>query len=371
MSASDAGEPEAPGGSGLHAWIELASIPGLSSTSQRKLLSAFGSPEAALRAPANDVVALLGQRAAQAFRSGPDPKLVAQATDWLQISGNVLVTLADASYPKALINTPDPPPLLYAKGRVELLSRGALAIVGARSATPSGMRDADAFAEVLGNAGLTIVSGLANGIDAAAHRGGLRTEASSIGVIATGLDKVYPARNRELAHQLAERGLLLSEFPLGTPPLAANFPRRNRVISGLAKGTLVVEAALHSGSLITARQALEQGREVFAIPGSIHSPLSKGCHWLIKQGAKLVESADDVLEELGMSDFGNRPSTPVLSLPDAEMQLLDAMGFTPSDMDSLSERAGLPIETVSALLLKLELEGHISRMPGGLFQRLA
>ena len=371
MSAPDTGEAEAPDGSGVQAWIELASIPGLSSTSQRKLLSAFGSPEAALQAPASDVVAVLGQRAAQAFRAGPDPKLAAQVTVWLQTPGNALVTLADVSYPKALINTPDPPPLLYAKGRVELLSFAALAIVGARSATPSGIRDAEAFAEVLGNAGLTIVSGLANGIDAAAHRGGLRTQASSIGVVATGLDKVYPARNRELAHQLAEQGLLLSEFPLGTAPLAANFPRRNRVISGLAKGTLVVEAALHSGSLITARQALEQGREVFAIPGSIHSPLSKGCHWLIKQGAKLVESADDVLEELGMSGSGSKLPLRELSLPAEEVQPLEAMGFTPTDMDSLSEHAGLSIETISALLLKLELEGHISRMPGGLFQRLA
>jgi DNA processing protein len=371
MSASDGGDAKMRDGSETEDWIKLASIPGLSSTSQRKLLTAFGSPAAALQIAADKVTGILGQRAAQAWRDGPDSSLVARALGWLDLPGNALVTLADATYPRALINTPDPPPVLYAKGRLELLSGYGLAIVGARSATPAGARDAEAFAEALGNAGLTIVSGLANGIDAAAHRGGLRTAASSIAVVATGLDKVYPARNRALAHRLAEQGLLLSEFPLGTPPLASNFPRRNRVISGLAKGTLVVEAALHSGSLITARQALDQGREVFAIPGSIHSPLSKGCHWLIKQGAKLVESAADVLEELGMYPSAETPSGSARPLPAEDMQFLEAMGFAPIDMDTLCEQVGLPVEAISALLLKLELEGHISRLPGGLFQRLA
>ena len=357
-------------GSDLESWIRLSSIPGLSSTSQRKLLSAFGSPDAALRASAGSVSSLLGQRAVEAWRGGADADAVARAMDWLESPGNTLLTLADTTYPQALITTPDPPPVLYAKGRLNLLSRSALSIVGARSATPSGIRDAEALAEALGNTGLTIVSGLAIGIDAAAHRGGLRTEASSIAVVATGLDKVYPARNKRLAHELAEHGLLLSEFALGTPPLPANFPRRNRVISGLSKGTLVVEAALHSGSLITARQALDQGREVFAIPGSIHSPLSKGCHWLIKQGAKLVESAGDVLEELGISSTQAPSSAPGLSLSGVQLQLVEAMGFAPIDIDTLCERTQLPIETISTLLLNLELDGHISRVPGGLFQRL-
>jgi len=357
-------------GSELEAWIRLASIPGVSTSGQRKLLSVFGTPSAALQASAGSVCSILGQGATQAWRSGPDPDLVARALDWLRAPGNRLLSFADAGYPQALLNTPDPPPVLYAKGRLELLSRPALAIVGARSATPGGVRDAEAFAEALGNAGLTIVSGLANGIDAAAHRGGLRTEGSSIAVVATGLDKVYPARNKQLAHELAEHGLLLSEFPLGTPPLAANFPRRNRVISGLSKGALVVEAALHSGSLITARQALEQGREVFAIPGSIHSPLSKGCHWLIKQGGKLVESAADVLEELGMGSVKAASSPADSSLSEPELRLLEAMGFAPIDMDTLCDRTDLQVETISTLLLNLELEGHISRVPGGLFQRL-
>jgi len=371
MSASEADEAHDQDGSALEAWIRLASIPGISSTSQRKLLTAFGDPALALQAATTDVVGVLGQRAAHAWRNGPDAGLVGRALEWLQAPANRLVTLADAVYPPALLNTPDPPPVLYAKGRLELLARRGIAIVGARSATPGGMRDAEAFAEVLGHAGLTIVSGLASGIDAAAHRGGLRTEASSIAVVATGLDKVYPARNRDLAHQLAEQGLLLSEFPLGTPPLASNFPRRNRVISGLAAGTLVVEAAVHSGSLITARQALEQGRDVFAIPGSIHSPLSKGCHWLIKQGAKLVESAADVLEELGIGSATQPVRARLPSLPEDEAHLLDAMGYAPVDIDSLCEQVDTSVEIISTLLLKLEMGGHISRLPGGLYQRLA
>jgi DNA processing protein len=355
----------------LDPWIKLASIPGLSSTSQRKLLTAFGTPYAALQARPVELSSVLTPKAFEAWKKGPDARLIARTADWLSASSNHLVTLADETYPRALLDTPDPPPLIYAKGRLELLNRNSLAVVGARSATTAGERDAEAFGEALGRAGLTIVSGLAQGIDAAAHRGGLRTEASSIAVVATGLDKVYPARNRNLAHQLADGGLLISEFPLGMPPLAANFPRRNRVISGLALGTLVVEAALHSGSLITARQALEQGREVFAVPGSIHSPLSKGCHWLIKQGAKLAESAADVLEELGIAaKLSAAALPPKAALAEEEHRLLEAMGYAPIDIDSISEQLGAPIDAISALLLKLELDGHISRLPGGLFQRL-
>lgn len=353
----------------LESWVRLASIPGISSSSQRKMLSAFGTPEAALNASTAAVSGVLGQRAAQAWAAGPDAKLVEALQAWLRVQGNALVTLADDTYPQALLNTPDPPPVLYAKGRVELLKQRAIAIVGARSATPGGMRDAQSFAEALGNAGLTIVSGLATGIDAAAHRGGLCTQASSVAVVGTGLDKVYPARNRDLAHELAEHGLLLSEFPLGTPPLAGNFPRRNRVISGLSEGILVVEAALHSGSLITARQALEQGRDVFAIPGSIHSPLSKGCHWLIKQGAKLVETADDILSELGLQPGIVVPAKDV-SLSAEESAVLEAMGFAPIGLDRLCELSGISVDILSTLLLKMELDGHISRLPGGLFQRL-
>jgi DNA processing protein len=283
-----------------------------------------------------------------------------------------LLTLADEDYPPLLLQTADPPAVLYVRGRAELLRHPAIAIVGSRSPTAGGVSNAEAFAQALSEAGLTAISGLALGIDAAAHRGALRAVSSSVAVCGTGLDRVYPARNRELARQLAEQGALVSEFPLGTPPVASNFPRRNRIISGLSSGCLVVEAAIHSGSLITARQALDQGREVFAIPGSIHSPLAKGCHWLIKQGAKLVESAQDILEELGQpvpqSQRGSEPAP--LRLTDEHQRVLAAMGFEPVDLDTLCARGGLTPDSASAMLLTLELEGTITRLPGGLFQRL-
>ncbi|HET7159098.1 MAG TPA: DNA-processing protein DprA, partial [Burkholderiales bacterium] len=279
-------------------------------------------------------------------------------------------TFADSAYPQALLNIPDPPPVLYVKGRHELLNRMCLAIVGSRNPTQQGLAHADSFARVLSDAGLTIVSGLALGIDAAAHRGGLGGGSSSIAVVGTGLDIVYPARNRDLAHTLAREGCIISEFALGTPAIAGNFPRRNRIISGLARGCLVVEAALASGSLITARMANEQGRDVFAMPGSIHSPLAKGCHHLIKQGAKLVESADDVLSELGMSAVrtgralmtraGERPLHP----------LLDALGFDPCDIDTLCARSGVSAEAAAALLTQWEIEGWIESLPGGRYQQV-
>jgi DNA processing protein len=255
---------------------------------------------------------------------------------------------------------------------VDLLQHPALAVVGSRNPTPGGLADAEAFAEALSHAGLTIVSGLALGIDAAAHRGGLRGASSSIAVLGTGLDRVYPARHRDLAHDIAQHGLLISEFALGTPAVASNFPRRNRIISGLARGCLVVEAALHSGSLITAKQALEQGRDVFAIPGSIHSPLAKGCHWLIKQGAKLVESAQDVLEELDPGTVSRPESKAHAALPVSaeEAAVLSVAGFAPVDLDTICIRGGLTPDAASAMLLRLELEGYMSRLPGGLFQRL-
>ena len=223
---------------------------------------------------------------------------LARVASWLDDPANCVLTLADADYPQSLLQIPDPPPLLYAKGRRELLNRACFAIVGSRNATRAGIQQAEAFAGALSDANLVIVSGLALGIDAAAHRGGLAGASSTIAIVGTGLDVVYPARNRDLAHEIASRGCIVSEFPLGTPPMPDNFPRRNRLISGMARGCLVVEAALSSGSLITARMANEQGKEVFAMPGSIHSPLAKGCHRLIKQGAKLAESAEDILEEL-------------------------------------------------------------------------
>ena len=352
------------------AWLRLVLTPGLGPAAQRKLLRAFRGPREALEAAPTELVRATGEAAALALRAGADAKLVQRSIEWLQEPGNHLLTLADERYPRTLLETADPPLLLFVKGRVELLNQTALAVVGSRTATPSGARDAEAFAQVLSDAGLTIISGLALGIDSAAHRGGLSGASSSVAVVGTGLDKVYPARNRELAHRLAIEGALVSEFPLGTPPLAANFPRRNRVISGLARGCLVVEAALRSGSLITARQASEQGREVFAVPGSIHSPLSKGCHWLIKQGAKLVETAQDVLEELGMVAASARAENEGPPLQPHESALLTAMGFEPVDLDTIYQRAHLAPDAASAILLKLELDGYLSWLPGGLLQRL-
>jgi DNA processing protein len=257
--------------------------------------------------------------------------------------------------------------LLYVQGRAEALAGEAIAIVGSRNPTAQGADNAREFACHFSDAGLTVVSGLALGIDGAAHRGALAGATPTVAVVGTGLDRTYPVRHRELGSRIAEQGAVLSEFPPGTPPLAENFPQRNRIIAGLARGTLVVEAALPSGSLITARLAIEAGREVFAIPGSIHSPQSRGCHWLIKQGAKLVESAADVLEELKMpaAPAGQDP------VPAAADPLLVALGHDPVTLDALSARTGEPLPTLAARLLELELEGRVARLPGGLYQRRA
>ncbi len=281
-----------------------------------------------------------------------------------------MIALGDAAYPHALLESPDPPLLLYAIGRLELLHAPALAIVGSRHASVQGRQNASAFAAHLGGAGFTIVSGLALGIDGAAHEGALGSAGSTIAVVATGLDQVYPRRHLALAGRIAAEGLLLSEHPLGTPPLRENFPQRNRIIAGLTRGTLVVEATLQSGSLITARLAVEAGREVFAIPGSIHSPQAKGCHALIKQGAKLVETAQDVLEELGVATAPAPASAtePVLERPDP---LLDAMGHDPIVLDELIARTGWSAAELAAKLLDLELAGRIERLPGQRFQRIA
>jgi DNA processing protein len=332
----------------------------------------FGDPAHIRGARSAQLEAVVGRDAAAALAHGPDAGLIAATLDWLSQPGNRLVTLADRDYPPMLLQTSDPPAVLYVRGRVQLLSRRALAVVGSRSPTSAGSANAEAFAEAFSTAGLTVVSGLALGVDAAAHRGALRGEGSTVAVCGTGLDRVYPARNRELARALGDDGALVSEFPLGTPPTPSNFPRRNRIISGLALGCLVVEAAIHSGSLITARQALEQNRDVFAIPGSIHSPLSKGTHWLIKQGAKLVESAQDVLGELGLADRAPQ-MLPVAGAPQAPAEfrpLLAAMGYEPVDLDSMCAASGLTADVASAMLLALELDGTISRLPGGLYQRL-
>ncbi len=356
---------------GLASWLQLSLTPGLGAATIRSLLKQFGLPQAMLARRDAELAPVIGQAALQAMRSPRVAEAVERVLQWAATDGHHVVTLADETYPRGLLEISDPPPVLYAHGRVELLAQPALAIVGSRNASAQGARNAEQFARALGDAGLTIVSGLALGIDAAAHCGGLESRGSTIAVLGTGIDVVYPARNAELAAEIARRGLLLSEFSFGTPAIAHNFPRRNRLISGLARGCLVVEAAVESGSLITARCAADQGRDVFAIPGSIHSPLSKGCHVLIKAGAKLVESAEDVLAELDgfrASGFANAAATATTSEPDTGV--LAVMGHDPVDVDSLCARAGMSAEQVASELLRLELDGRVTALPGGLYQRL-
>lgn len=351
----------------LKSWLSLSLTRGLGGESARKLLREFGSPDAILAASTSSLSEVIKSDLALLLRKGVSDEQLQPTLAWLEDANNHIVTLADSEYPQSLLNIPDPPLLLYVKGRRELLDRTAMAVIGSRHATPQGVRHSESFSTSLGNAGLCVVSGLAHGIDAAAHRGGLASPSSSIAVVGTGLDKVYPAANRDLAHELAKCGLIVSEFPLGTPPLASNFPRRNRLISGLSLGCLVVEASLQSGSLITARFALEQGKDVFAIPGSIHSPQSKGCHALIKQGAKLVECSQDILDELSGYCF---PTIGELVAPEVNAPILELLGAEAVDLDTLCIRSGLTVAELSAMLLTLELSGQVSCLPGGLFQRL-
>lgn len=352
----------------LASWLRLALAPGISPSALREILKRFGLPSAVLAAPRPALAAVLSPQAQAALDAEENARAVERALEWAAQPGNAIVTLADADYPRLLLEIPDPPPLLYVRGRPGLLSRPALAVVGSRNATPQGERDAEQFARAFSTAGLTIVSGLAQGIDAAAHRGGLAGEGSTIAVLGTGCDLLYPQKNEALGERIACEGLLVSEFPLSTPGLRSNFPRRNRLISGLSRGCLVVEAATVSGSLITARSAAEQGREVFAMPGSIHSPLARGCHALIKSGAKLVESADDVLAEL--AGFRVSGSAGTARPEQGDDPLLVHMGPLPVDVDSLCARAGRSAEDISADLLRLELDGRVASLPGGRYQRL-
>ena len=362
-------------------WIRLDQTKGVGPGTARKLLSAFGLPANIFEAGFSALSKVVPERVAHALLAPPSDQaqaLIDKTLAWCEQPGNRVFTLADADYPKALFSVADPPLLLYAKGRFELLSNAAIAMVGSRNATEQGMINAERFAEHLSQAGFTIASGMALGIDTAAHHGGLRHAASpasgsTIAVIGTGIDIVYPARNRALAHRIAEQGCIVSEYPLSTPAVASNFPRRNRIISGLTQGVLVVEAAAHSGSLITARTALEQGREVFAIPGSIHSPLSKGCHLLIKQGAKLVESATDILEEFGHRQLERSDPLAICASPDvlsSPNRLLSIMGFDPVDANLLAERADLDAASLNVELLTLEMQGLVEVLPGGICRRL-
>lgn len=350
-------------------WVALNLIPGLGSETFRTLLRAFGEPERIFAASRAALGAAAKPDIANAIAAGINQAALAPTLEWLNVPENHLITLADPDYPRLLLEIPDPPPLFYLKGRRELLNAPALAVVGSRNATPQGTRDAESFSRALSEGGYCVVSGLALGIDTAAHTGGLAGRGSTLAVVGTGLDIVYPARNRNLAHRIAEQGAILSEFPLGTAAKAGHFPRRNRLISGLSQGCLVVEAAAQSGSLITARLAAEQGRDVFAIPGSIHSPLAKGCHRLIKQGAKLVESAQDILEELDTSLPAAPQADPTPAAPEFSV-LLAHLGDAPAGVDALVERSGLTAETVCAILLHMELDGLVASLPGGLYQRL-
>jgi len=395
----------------LAAWLRLTLTPGVGNASARKLLLAFGLPQAIFSQSANALQQVVSDNQVQELLHEPEglPALFETTLNWLANSSpgalhRRVLSLGDAGYPSALLSLDDPPLLLYLLGAGEfientpltpveqaltdpdliakypLCSDRSLAVVGSRNPTPQGISNAKAFSKALGQAGLIIVSGLALGIDGAAHEGALQADVSTIAVVGTGLDRVYPKAHHALAHRIAQTGLLISEYPLGTPPLSANFPRRNRLIAALAHGTLVIEATLKSGSLITARLASEQGKEVFAIPGSIHAAQSRGCHALIKQGAKLVESAQDVLEEFSTLNDSKIAADSVAidalsssagGLFDTHHLLRDALGFDPVGLDALQARSGLDTAQLQALLLNMELQGQVARLPGGLFQRQA
>jgi DNA processing protein len=355
------------------AWLRLALTEGVGPRAAGALLSAFGLPGRIFGADHAALARVVGVPLGRKLLA-EEPPAVERALTWLEgAADRSLITLADPDYPSALLDLADAPPLLYLHGRRALLARPALAIVGSRSATRQGEANAEAFGAHLAGCGLTIISGLARGIDSAAHRGALGRDAATIAVLGTGADRVYPSSNRALAARIAQQGLLLTEYPLGTPAHEHNFPRRNRLIAALSRGVLVVEAALHSGSLITATVAAELGRDVMAIPGSIHSPVTRGCHRLIRQGARLVESAQDVLEELGFDAVGSMGG-PALSSAQRETgqnaALLRAIGYDPVDLDTLARRTGLAPGALAARLLELELTQDVERLAGNCYQRL-
>ncbi|SDF56784.1 DNA protecting protein DprA [Massilia sp. PDC64] len=375
----------------LAAWLRLERTAGIGPRAAAALLAAFGSPDAIFSADFSSLSTHVAPAQARALLQPPSEatlRLLDATLDWLARPGHYVVALGEPGYPDLLARITDPPLLLYIRGLPHLLDGPSLAIVGSRNASAQGRANAQAFAESLSGAGLCIVSGLALGIDAAAHEGALRRCGGTVAVVGTGADIIYPTRNRALCERIAQEGCIVSEYPVGTPPLPGNFPKRNRIISGLAAGVLVVEAALQSGSLITARQAAEQGRDVFAIPGSIHAALAKGCHMLIREGAKLVDTARDVLEALALSPLLAQQAArlPAADIPltdikidnsaarhtsaPADAALLDALGHDPVESDILLERLGCSPGELAARLLVLELSGHLERLPGGLIQRI-
>ncbi|MBC2770664.1 DNA-processing protein DprA [Pusillimonas minor] len=377
----------------LAAWVRLTLEPGLGPAQARNLLAAVGLPQAIFAQSVAQLMKFLPQNLALQLAQPPSTDIaqaILQTQRWLEHPSHHLLTLADPDYPASLLEIHDPPLAIYVNGQLGTLNRQSIAIVGARSATPGGLENAKAFARHLAERGWCVVSGLASGIDAAAHQGALDAGpdgGGTLAVMGTGIDIVYPARNRALAHKIVENGTLISEFPMGQRAMPYQFPKRNRIVAGLSRGVLVVEAALQSGSLITARQAGDMGREIFAIPGSIHSPLSKGCHQLIRQGAKLVESGQDIVEELSGvlpgvapplrftgTSTKTRSATPAASGATGHSELepiLQAMGFDPIDIDTLLQRTGLDITLLNSRLTLLELDNLVARLPDGRLQRTA
>lgn len=380
----------------LSSWLRLQLTEGVGPATARRLLTAFGLPQDVFSRSRTELEGVVGANLATALHCEPPAlaDLVRVTWDWLE-QGHTqgaperhVIPLGDPLYPPTLLETADPPMLVYAMGhgirQLATIAPRAIAMVGSRNPTPQGLRHARQFAQALGQSGLVVVSGMALGVDGAAHEGALagadaqRPGPATVAVVGTGLDRVYPKRHKDLAHAISQKGLLLSEYPLGTPPLAENFPRRNRILAALTRGTLVVEAALQSGSLITARLAVEQGRDVFAIPGSIDSPQSRGCHALIKQGARLVEAANDILEEWhwpGTALAGPAPQVAAdepAGSPDGRLGDIErALGFEATTLDDLLARTGLDAATLQSRLMELELEGRVARLAGGQFQRLA
>jgi DNA processing protein len=368
-------------GDDLLAWATLGRAPGLDVATLSMALDRLGSPAAIVAASAAGRRHAALPSVTAAFLSTPAAVPRPAERRWLESARHHLISFKDPRFPRALLMLPDCPVVLYVSGHADVLTDPQLAIVGSRNPTPAGRVTAGAFAECLAERGLGITSGLAEGIDSAAHLGALRARGITLGVLGTGIDVVYPSCNQRLFEDILRRGgALVSEFPLGVAPRRANFPRRNRIIAGLCLGTLVVEAARRSGSLITARLANTYGREVFAIPGSIHNPLSRGCHELIKAGAKLVETADDILVELNFSAFfandlgkaaaGRSAGLPAPGMDKDHKILLDALGFDPADLDMLVVRTGFKAEAVSSMMLMLELEGHVQAAPGGRYSRV-
>ncbi|HEX7047457.1 MAG TPA: DNA-processing protein DprA [Gammaproteobacteria bacterium] len=366
----------------LRHWLALVRTPGLGWANLEALLAEFGSPEALFSLKPRQLAPFdLRPRTREALLT-PDWERVDADADWIATSGARLLPANAAEYPDMLLRIPDPPIALFTRGDISLLQRPQLAVVGSRNPTAGGRDIAYDFARTLARAGLLITSGLALGIDAAAHEGGLDASGGTVAVCGTGLDRLYPASNRKLGERILAEGVLVSEFPPGTPPRAENFPQRNRIVSGMSLGALVVEAAYRSGSLITARLASEQGREVFAIPGSIHNPLARGCHRLIRDGAKLVESANDVLEELGpligVRLSSAEPATETTLTVEAKEEaddpqyrsLLEKMGYDPTPVDVIVARTGLNADVVSSMLLILELQGKVEAAPGGRYARV-